>query len=44
MCTRAVWIEKGRTVMEGDVMAVTDAYQAAVNAEDPNLVHVLRPD
>jgi lipopolysaccharide transport system ATP-binding protein len=44
MCTRAVWIEKGRTIMEGDVKAVADAYEAEVKAEDPNIVRELRPD
>ncbi len=44
MCNRAVWIEKGRTVMEGDVNTVTDAYMAAVNSESINTVHELRPD
>ena len=44
MCTRAVWIEKGRTVMEGDVAAVADAYLAAVNADAINVTRELRPD
>lgn len=26
-CTRAVWIEKGKLVMEGDVKKVCEAYQ-----------------
>jgi len=44
MCDRAVWIEKGRTIMEGDVNQVADAYLAAVNADNINTVHELRPD
>ncbi|HVU37573.1 MAG TPA: hypothetical protein VHC95_04520, partial [Opitutales bacterium] len=44
LCTRAVWIEKGRTIMEGSVDQVADAYLQAVNAEDTNKVHELRPD
>jgi len=44
MCTRAVWIEAGRTVMEGDVEAVTKAYSAAVNADAVNATRELRPD
>ncbi len=44
MCTRVVWIEKGRTIMEGDVDTVTDAYLHAVNSESINTVHELRPD
>jgi lipopolysaccharide transport system ATP-binding protein len=44
MCTRAVWIEKGRTLMEGEVDAVTNAYEAALNADSITAVHELRPD
>lgn len=44
MCTRAVWIEKGRTIMEGDVKTVAAAYLKAINADDPNAVRELRPD
>jgi lipopolysaccharide transport system ATP-binding protein len=44
MCTRAVWIEKGRTLMEGDVQTVTAAYQSAIESENVHTVHELRPD
>ncbi len=44
MCTRVVWIEKGRTIMEGDVETVASAYEAALNAENLHAVHELRPD
>ncbi len=44
LCTRAVWIEKGRTIMEGSVDQVADAYLKAVNSEDTSKVHELRPD
>jgi len=44
MCTRAVWIESGRTVMEGDVGTVADAYTKAVQADDVRAVHELRAD
>jgi lipopolysaccharide transport system ATP-binding protein len=44
MCTRAVWIEKGRTVMAGDVDTVAAAYQQAVQADDLRAVHELRAD
>lgn len=29
LCTRAVWLDKGSVVMEGEVKAVCDAYQAS---------------
>jgi lipopolysaccharide transport system ATP-binding protein len=44
MCTRAVWIENGRTLMEGDVETVADAYQKAVDADAVGAVHELRAD
>jgi lipopolysaccharide transport system ATP-binding protein len=44
MCTRAVWIEAGRTIMEGDVDTVTAAYNAAINADAVNTTRELRPD
>jgi lipopolysaccharide transport system ATP-binding protein len=44
MCTRAVWIENGRTVLEGTVDAVTAAYQRAVNADAVTATRELRPD
>ncbi len=30
LCTRAVWLEKGRVVMQGDPAAVVEAYKASV--------------
>jgi lipopolysaccharide transport system ATP-binding protein len=29
-CSRAVWLEKGSTLMEGDARAVVEAYRAGV--------------
>ena len=44
MCTRAVWIEMGRTVMEGPVNEVAEAYIKNVNADSIHAIHELRPD
>jgi homopolymeric O-antigen transport system ATP-binding protein len=34
LCTRCIWLHHGRVVMDGDPHHVTDAYRAAVKAED----------
>jgi len=44
MCTRAVWIEQGRTMIEGDVKTVANAYLEAMNSEASGVVLELRPD
>jgi lipopolysaccharide transport system ATP-binding protein len=44
MCTRAVWIERGRTIMEGDVDTVAAAYLEAINSDAVNVTRELRPD
>lgn len=34
MCTRCLWLDQGRLVMDGDPKAVTGAYEAAVRQSD----------
>lgn len=34
MCNRCIWMDSGKIVMDGEPVAVTDAYRAAVRKED----------
>jgi teichoic acid transport system ATP-binding protein len=40
-CTRAIWLEKGQIILDGEANAVVDAYE---NRHDPGVHSAARPD
>ncbi len=38
LCTRCLWLQEGRVVMDGDPVAVTSAYQEAVRRRDETVL------